>query len=371
MDYYLTGAHRDAAKTLWHQSAAARYFEKDAVIRLDEAMQLGQMHHVLVEKVPTYINTPSGDLIETGDHKLAIQDPHWQSTPVLFNRTVGNRYVPMQNARLAELLEGLNIHWPVEGVMMLKNGEVSVVQLKIDEFAVGNREEERHLAYLVVAIDYTKGGLMWLRTDIRVVCWNTYSASIETLDKIYIPNSEKADDTLAFISKVQELTVEEQKRHEEDLNALFTRKVTTEEAATIVEAAFPAPKESSRMKIAQLDAAQKVADHDKELAKNFFEMVQADQKNYDWKDERNAKLRVDVGANAAQFNREHAYAADTAYAWFQSVTNTINHSDHFTGSDDKRAISRVLGNHKNVQNNAMEAALTLVGRERTPKRKKK
>lgn len=354
MDFYVAGWHR-GHKTLWHGSKNAVYGDNDAVIRIDEAMQAAGIYNVTVEKFPTHV--PYGGVnISTGDYKLGIVNFDGKLT--LFNRTVGDRYEPMQNARMAELLEGLNAHWPLEGTMMLKDGEITVVQLKVDEYYPGDVEQERHLAYLVVAIDYTQGGIMWLRSDVRTVCWNTYSASLQALDKIRIPNSKNADDTLSFIARVQELTVESQKEHVLQMNELFTRKVTTKEVADIVDAAFPDPKVSSRMKIAQLDAAKEVGG---QLATDFFKLVNEDKGVYDWATGRTQKLRAAVGNEIARFNQDHSYAADTAYGAFQAVTATIDHSELFTGSPDKRAVSYMLGNQKKSKEAAYNTALNLIG----------
>lgn len=362
--YYVRGWHR-GDKTLWHGSKNAVYGDLDELIRIDEAMIAAGMYHITVDKFPTFI--PHGDTwIPTGDYKLGIVDPDTDK-PIQFNRTVGNRYEPMQNARLAKLLEGLNKHWPIEGTMMLKRGEITVVQLKIDEYTPGDCENEKHLAYLVVAIDYTKGGIMWLRTDVRVVCWNTYSMSLNALDKLRIPNSAKADDTLAFLTKVQEITVEAQKNHVRQMNDLFKREVTPEEAATIVDAAFPDAKKSSRMKIAELDAAQQVGG---QLADDFFKLVDEDTSRFAWAQSRNDKLRAAVGNEMANFNKKHPYAAQTAYGTFQAVTNVMNHSPMFTGSDDKKAISVILGNKKKDQENAFNAALALIGEGKKKSEKK-
>ena len=365
MDYYLRGWHR-SKKTLWHGSKDAVYGNADVVIDIAEAMQRSKMLDVTVEKFPLTATIGNKPVSADGRFALGIANPDWQDEPVFFNRVVGNRYEPMQNARLAELLEGLNKLWPVEGAMMLKDGEITVVQLKIDEYAPGNVEQEKHIAYLVVAIDYTQGGIMWLRTDVRVVCWNTYSMSLVALDKLRIPHSSKADDTLAFLAKVQELTASAQKNHVRQMNDLFTRKVTTEEVATIVDAAFPDPKKSSRMQIAELDAAQEVGG---DLAKNFFEMVNEDQGRFAWAETRQDKLRLAVGGEIAKFNEDHPYAANTAYGAFQGVTAVVNHSPLFTGSEDKKAVSYILGNKKSQQEKAFNAALNLIG-EGTKKKKK-
>jgi len=363
MDYYLKGAHRDESKTLWHQSENAVYFPKTEVLTPADAMKLAGMYNYTVEKMPLFA--------QVGNHKIALQDKDgdanlfalaipnqdWQDEPVFFNRTVGKRYQPMQNARLAELVEGLANFWPTEGVMMLKNGEITVVQLKLDEYYIGERQEEKHISYLVVAIDYTQGGIMWLETDVRVVCWNTYSMSLAAIDKLRIPHSGNADATLGFLAKVQEKTVEAQLQRVEDLNALFKAPMTTEQFAGIVEAAVPDPKESSRMKIAQLDAAAGIGG---ELGKNFFALVEKDKANNEWKEGRAAKLRKEIGGNLSKFNDNHPYAANTLYAGFQSVTDLFSNSDSFTGADEKKAISRVLGNNKALVESAYAQALEYV-----------
>jgi hypothetical protein len=159
------------------------------------------------------------------------------------------------------------------------------------------------------------------------------------------------------LAKVQEKTVEAQLQRVEDLNALFKAPMTTEQFAGIVEAAVPDPKESSRMKIAQLDAAAGIGG---ELGKNFFALVEKDKANNEWKEGRAAKLRKEIGGNLSKFNDNHPYAANTLYAGFQSVTDLFSNSDSFTGVDEKKAISLVLGNNKALVESAYAQALEYV-----------
>jgi len=363
-DYYLKGAHRDESKILWHQNENAVYFPIDAVVTPRQAMILAGMYHYTVEKLPLFAlvgNQKVALVDDTGEPNkfvLAITNQDWQDDPVFFNRTVGTRYQPMQNARLAELVEGLAAFWPVEGVMMLKNGEITVVQLKLDEYYIGERQEEKHLSYLVVAVDYTQGSIMWLETDVRVVCWNTYSMSLAAIDKLRIPNSTNADATLGFLAKVQEKTVEAQLQRVTDLNALFKAPMTTEQFSGIIEAAVPDPKESSRMKIAQLEVAAGIGG---ELGKNFFSLVDKDKANVEWREGRAAQLRTEIGGNLVKFNDNHPYAANTLYAGFQAVTDLFSNSESFTGTDDKKAISRMLGNNKALVESAYSQALEYAG----------
>ena len=359
-DYYMTGSHRrrDERDEVWHQSKNAHYFDGDGILTVAEAMQLGNMYDMIVGTAPLQAELIGGALVPVKNRfALTIDDTPWSDDTIVLRRIVGNRYEPMQNWRLAEILEGLNVHWPVEGTMVLKNGEIVIVQLKIDEFAVGNMPEEQHFSYLTAANDHIQGGIMWLRTDIRTVCWNTYSASLTSLDKIRLPHSQHSDATLSFLAKVEEETVKSQKATVEQLNTLFTTQINKDEFADIVDAAFPMPKKTTRMKIADIAAAGQV---DGDVADTFFELVGKDKETVDWKAERQQTLRTAVGAAYNRFNEEHAYAAETAYGAFNAITEVVNHSDLFTGAKDKQMVSLIFGQKATIQQKAWEAAVDLI-----------
>ena len=358
-DYYLAGSHRQYHDRdfVWHLSENAQYFPADEIVTIEGEMRRSGMDKVEVVRVPIYAELDNGETIDIKNrYALMVTGPQFDK-PTFLRRVVGNRYEPMQNLRLAEILEPLQRHWPLEGTMIVKQGEITIVQLKIDQFHVGNYDNEEHQSYLTVASDHTQGGLMWLRTNVRTVCWNTYSLSMRALDKLRIPHNDNADTILQFLAAVEEQTIAAQKLHTEQLNGLFTRKIDKIELATIVDAAFPEPKETSRQKIAGLSESENVTG---EVATDFFALVDADKKRGDWATERQKSLRVAVGANYSKFNDEQPYAAGTAYGAFQAVTETVNYSSLFKGNREKQAVSLLMGQKAKIQASAWGAAVDLL-----------
>ena len=74
--------------------------------------------------------------------------------------------------------------------------------------------------------------------------------------------------------------------------------------------------------------------------------MEKDKANVEWRADRASQLRTEIGGNLVKFNDQHPYAENTLYAGFQAVTDLFSNSDAFTGADEKKAISRVLGNNK-------------------------
>jgi hypothetical protein len=353
--YYLMGEHRQYSDrdTVWHESPTAHYFGATEQVTIREVLQRHDMDKLEVVKSELYDKW--GDQMPNR-FGLYAQAP-WMDGRTCLGRVVGNRYDPLQITDMADRLEGLQEHWPLEGVMFLKDGKISIIQLKLDEFYVGDREEEKHLSYLTVADDHTQGGVMWLETDIRTVCWNTYSASIQALAKLRIPHSGNTDIVLAFLSQVQEKTIEEQKTRVHLLNQMFTRKIDKEGLATVVEATFPLPKNTTRMDLANESVASEITG---DVANAFFELVDKDQQVVDNKTERAKKLQVAVGANYAKFNDEQPYAANTVYAAWEAAIETIDYSPLFTGSAEKREVAAMVGRTAKFKENAWDAAVALL-----------
>jgi hypothetical protein len=354
--HYLRGIHRQYSDRdiVWHESPTAFYFQADRQVTIEEVLHESEMDSMEIVKSELYDRW--GDAV--ANRFVLYAEAPWMDGRTCLGRVVGNRYDPLQITEMAERLEGLQQHWPLEGAMFLKDGKISIVQLKLDEFYVGDREEEKHLSYLTVADDHTQGGVMWLETDIRAVCWNTYSASIQALAKLRIPHSGNTDTVLAFLAKVQEKTIEEQKTRVHLLNQMFTRKINKEEFATVVDAAFPLPQNTTRMDLAAESVAQEVTG---DVADAFFELVQKDKAVVDNKTERAKKLQLAAGANYAKFNDEHPYAANTLYAaWNGGITETIDYSPLFTGSAEKREVAAMVGRTAKFKEDAWNAAVGLL-----------
>ena len=213
---YELGIHRrrDARDEVWHRAETAQYFDGNEVVTPEQAVvRVGAdvMEYVVSESAT--MNFKDDYKIDIpGTKGIAIFNAPWSTEPVPMSRTVKNRYVPFQNMELANVLDNLAKEWPLEGFMILKECEIVVFQLKIGEYFVGNKDNERTLSYLTLANDHTNGGLMWLKTHIRTVCWNTYNASLgDEENRIRIIHSKNADTIVRALAGIEELAVSQQK----------------------------------------------------------------------------------------------------------------------------------------------------------------
>lgn len=361
---YELGIHRrrDARDEVWHRAETAQYFDGNEVVTPEQAVvRVGAdvMEYVVSESAT--MNFKDDYKIDIpGTKGIAIFNAPWSTEPVPMSRTVKNRYVPFQNMELANVLDNLAKEWPLEGFMILKEGEIVVFQLKIGEYFVGNKDNERTLSYLTLANDHTNGGLMWLKTHIRTVCWNTYNASLgDEENRIRIIHSKNADTIVRALAGIEELAVSQQKDEEQILNDLFTRKVDNAEVNTFLVNVFPEPGKTTIQTVS--DMADKA--NATNLADGFFDLANADTKNTEWKGTRAEKLRTEVAQAYIGFGQEFDYAENTGYALWNATTQVISHSKSFTGSAEKNYVSQLNGVKATTLNKAWDQSLVLTGRE--------
>jgi hypothetical protein len=176
--FYELGIHRrrDERDEVWHRSESAQYFDANEFLSPEEAVRrtaADKMEYVVSDSAT--MNFKGGFTLEIPNkYGVAIFNAPWVDggEPVALNRTVGNRYVPFQNLELANILDSLSKEWPLEGFMILKEGEIVVFQLKINEHNVGNKKSEKILNYLTLAngtlfLDTTPSG-RGLHTALRI-----------------------------------------------------------------------------------------------------------------------------------------------------------------------------------------------------------
>ena len=73
------------------------------------------------------------------------------------------------------------------------------------------------------------------------------------------------------------------------------------------------------------------------------------------------RRREQVLEEYQKFNDEHSYAAETAYAFLNGVTNVVSHSPTFTGDAWKQDIALLFGGQKtNMLQRAMVEARAMV-----------
>ncbi len=140
---------------------------------------------------------------------------------------VGKQYTPMQNVKLAELAEmTVKQGAAFETAGSLFGGEIVWFLLRADKTVLTNGEE--HKTYLLMSMGHGgKQAIKAYMVDVRVVCWNTFSAALGEGERLFYvkhtPNSEaKVQDKLFVLSKMQERQTEIFKRYEQMMAASIT-----------------------------------------------------------------------------------------------------------------------------------------------------
>jgi hypothetical protein len=273
-------------------------------------------------------------------------------------RVVGNRYDPIQNLQLGLIFEPLQKDWPLESIMVMKDGAITAFELKLDPFDVGGLEREAHESFLLILNDHTQNSIGVLETFVRVVCWNTYRLALgdqKTFSRI--PHSGNAALEMAFRAAVMERAVQRRKEEQAVLNTMFSTPVDKEGLANIIEAAYPMPNKGRRLRLDE-----SVGDDmpEGDIVEQFLSVADGERNLFEVAVERVKRQREEVAANYGRFNDEHSYAAGTVYAAFQGVTYATNHSDLYTGDNDKRIVSLVTGQRQQSNAAAYKAAVALL-----------
>lgn len=360
--YFETGGFFETGS--WHSKedeawAAGIFVENTAKgeTTIWEKMQQANMDY-LVHKLPASYLLPDGShFLDGGRWGLVREKTAWGEPERL--RVVGSRYDVIQNVDIARVLDPIARNWTLEGLGVLKGGRIVFVELRLDPFDVGGHEREKCRVYLLVANDHTKGSLIFGQSLTRVVCNNTFNAALANNKELdFIPHTSNPQAEMEFRSRVVEITIKHRKAMQETLNALFVRPVSKKEVATVIEAAFPNPKKSRNLKVAE-EFTDMQGEQD-DVVVGFFNKAEDQRRLYELQTERIKELRLETGMELARFNDEQPYAGNTAYALFNAVTAVTNHSSSFSGGADKNMVSLFFGQKAEMNRRAWEAVTELV-----------
>lgn len=355
-DYFNVGSFRD--KPSWHGreiNSGGIFTGQTTII---EQMEKSQMLYD-VHKVGASYTLPNGTTIQDDGRFALLREPTTWDDDWKRLRIVGNRYSPIQNSDIARILEPVQRDWPLEGLGVLKGGKIIFVELKLDPFDVGGNENEKHLTYLLVSNDHTQNSVYFGTTVVRVVCWNTYSASLAKDAKTLraIPHSTDVDMELTFRTALIEHTIKARKEQHEVLNKMFSTPISKSGFADIVEAAFPLPIKGRRMRLME-DVPETMIQEGVIL--DVAKIAEKETENYQVSVERVEKMRSAVADNYIRFNDEQPYTAGTVYAAFNAVTETTNHSELYIGSVDKGMVQLFFGQRNLSNKRTYEMAVSLI-----------
>lgn len=319
------------------------------------------MDKVEFVKGQSYILHKGEFLPVLGKFQLAIVGADWNNGAVPFGRQITS-YEPLQHKYMAELLQPVidmsNGQIGLKGLAVVgKLGETTFIQLDLGEFQVGGFEQETHQSYLLLADNKLKGATHFLTTNVRTVCQNTYAQAVNDMPPI--PHGANGTMFLEFHAAMLERTLRLKQEEQLLMEQLFNTSITKDQVERALVQVFPEPKPTPAMR----KASEVEGDVNDGRILKVIEKAEKDSNV-------NASLinlaktrRESTMLEFEKFNDEYNYAANTAYGFFNSVTNTVSHSTTFTGDVWKQTLAQLfLGGQKNTMTQvALEQAKEMAG----------
>lgn len=361
MDYFNQGsAYQEQA---WHGKMTV--FNEE--LNVSQAMAIAGMDYEF-ELHPVYseypIHNEQGEVIDTYRIPVERRFDMWRSPiptddmPRLVRSGIGNRYKVLQHKDMAEILDPLCDIMPVETVMVIKDWQISVVTLRMEDYNVGGNEREAIRSYLHLSDDRgTPGSGFWGVVGVREVCHNTYMRAMATAKEMHrIPHGKGMKQELAFRRDLVMLAQQERVMAMQELDVMFRTAIAQTDAESLFAAAFP-KKDTARL----LELVKVVPDQATSAA--ILGMQDAAKDTGKALAKRNATmddLIKEAQFNFEKWNDEQDYAANTVYGAFQALTQTVNHSDLYRGNDFKQYVSIVMGDRGEAMDRAYDVALQLI-----------
>lgn len=334
--YFKTGSFNVGKYGLsWHkeEKGIPAIVDGDTVT---DAMAKAKMLEVTPVNAPVYFENPlNGKKIKAGKDQLVLTGVPWNKNGIQNLDRQVSWYNGISNKQYAELLDPLSQTWPVAGVLHAGPlGQVMAIQLELDPFDVAGMELEKHTTFLLVAEDRKSGHKHFHITTIRVVCQNTYNASVAGVKSL--PNGKDSHSMLAFRVALEQAAIDSRRKHVHELNQMFAAKVTKEEGDKLANILFPMPKRPQF-----LDLMEKAREVNFEDSATQDVVAFANDKEYKVVRDYNAAMDRQESyvkgffTRLNQFNDEFSYAANTKYALWQAATDCLKPSSDLFGRTEE------------------------------------
>jgi phage/plasmid-like protein (TIGR03299 family) len=196
--------------------------------------------------------------VEIPNVKALVRSATDDAPEAVFN-VVSSRYTIIQNMDLAAALEGLALHWPIETVGALGQGERVFATLSAGLGEIAG--DEMQLYFLLSDVKDGTGALSVAFTPVRVVCQNTLTSGLrQSVANLTIRHDPRVFQDLNFATQLLG-----QAQHSMDesmalLEALSRRQLDESTLASIPEAAYPTPNPGNWQR--QLALVRDLADDD-------------------------------------------------------------------------------------------------------------
>jgi hypothetical protein len=176
-------------------------------------------------------------------------------------------------------------------------------------------------------------------------------------DLVTFPHTADSAEILQFLTSLKLHTIQQRQATIDELNRMFTTKISKVDFADVVDATFPAPGIPKGLRLAELMPAD--MDTSAPGVEYILGKAEKDEKLMTWQQKRMTDMRAEIGREYSNFNRAYPYAAETSYAAWNAATATINHSELFTGAVEKQMVSLFFGQKRKMTDRAWLAVTEL------------
>lgn len=273
---------------------------------------------------------------------------------------VSKDYQIVQPDVFASSLDPVGRVLPVQTLGVLDKGSRYWVCFAGDDYEFQGAEFNE---YLIASDDHKGGALRIYRTDVEVVCQNTWNLSLASARSlITIPHTGNPAERLNYLAKLQVARAQSRNELLDQFAALANFKLNNpDDVAEIIEAAYPDPKKSGRLLDFEesQNRAHQYLDLADEVVMSVAEGAAKDMEKYEGQVRRIAGSRVSAAEMYAKYNDTRLpQHAGTAF----NLVGAIVEARDFGGVTRAATAESVLfGDRARDKANAMSTALRLAG----------
>jgi hypothetical protein len=341
----------------WHQLGVV--FDKEKQITASEAVAQ-VAGDVDVQTFPINFTMPDGTVTPVKDQVVVVRMPTKDApTPETFG-VVGKKWHPTSYVEMARALDELSGKYQVETAGLLKDGALCFLGLKGGEWDVLGDPME---SYFIVNLSLKPGeGHKVFHTPVRVVCWNTNTAAMESSTiSISIQHNADAKQRLGLATNLVARFGEAMQETKETCEAFAKHQVTVEEAQRIINSAFLEPKLPKNIQTIRnaLGGDEQVEMFKGKLDPKSLKIITDAEERFEKLMERSVQLRSTAQERFRAF--EPTRLAGTAWAAYNAVTEV---ADWREGRG--AALGSLMGGRAREKSRGFAEALAVVKGEESP-----
>ena len=305
-------------KPAWHE--LGQVFE--GAISATEAVGLADLNYRIV--TAPLVGNMDGVEIKTGKYGI-FREPTRDDPKCNYFGTCSKDYRILQNAELAEIMDGLTNKWPVETAGAIGNGETIFMSLDAGYTVV--KGEEIRKFFLIT--DTRDGGtsMKILFTPVRVVCQNTL---VSGLSQATVSATIMHDSGMETILKTRVKLLNNMETSMNETMKVFdhlaNKAVIEQEINDIIAAAYPTPKKPKSL--ALLD--EYPTEEEQIVLGILNDRAQRAQHSWEYACGRTEVFRQGARFNYERLCDEHTSIAGTAWGVYNAV---VEFADFRKGTD--------------------------------------